>query len=118
MKMYEKLGIDLTTKEGLEKVLVLCCNEIPDDIREERKKLGDRCPINHNKSCTECKAKRLFAEVPTKKRWQTITCDEDLIRMQEESTKPCSGRCRYCYCFEACNRYGPMTSYLLEEVEE
>lgn len=78
MKMYEKLGIDLTTEEGFIRLFNIHCSDIPDGYGGIVRRDGG-CP-NLDRTCGECKAKRLFAEVPTKivKRWETIQSDKDV----------------------------------------
>ena len=65
MKMYEKLNINPTTEEGLAKLFNIHCMDIPDNEGDISTR-NENCP-HPDLSCNECKAKRLLAEVPTKK---------------------------------------------------
>lgn len=66
MKIYEKLGIDPLTSEGMLKIMNINCTEIPDELGKALKD-GKKCPKDLIHSCAECKAERLFAEVQMKK---------------------------------------------------
>lgn len=116
MRMYEKLGINLNTVEGLEKIFRLQCEDINDghDGSKEKCKYPNSC-----NSCKRCKAERLFAEVPTKKvkRWETIKIDGDLKKIIDEwvrngdECEACgyTDKIKYCIrCFQ---------NYLCEEIE-
>lgn len=80
MRFYETLGIDLTTEEGVAKLLSINCADVGDEYSDAN---VHNCP--KDTTCDECIAKRLFKEVKTKKvkRWETIKSDEDVKKMYE-----------------------------------
>lgn len=55
MKVYEKLGIDPTTEEGIKALLEFACRNIPDEYRSG-------CE-DGSLSCSECKLNYLMSEV-------------------------------------------------------
>lgn len=120
MKMYEKMGIDPMKEEGLKKIMGLFCEDIPDVFGEEKRR-SDKC-LNGFFSCDECKAKRLFAEVPTKKvkRWKTIKSNEDVVKLLKEFKEFCGEleSCHDCLLNNAEeSKAGCFTKYLCEEIE-
>lgn len=97
MKRYEKLGIDLNTVEGIERIIDMCCNDIDDKFG------GIECKYsNSNKPCSHCMAERLFEDVPTKK-VQRIATYSDASKAWND--------------YENCNFAMPYSNWLAQEIE-
>ena len=55
MKVYEKMGIDPTTKEGMKALLALDCRDVPEEFR-------NKCE-DDGVTCGECISNYLMSEV-------------------------------------------------------
>lgn len=70
MKVYEKLGIDPATEEGMLRLLSFRCEDLPLEIRM----CGD-CD-----SCSQCKFKYLFSEVEEREiDWTKVPKDTPVL---------------------------------------
>ena len=117
MRMIDKMGIDPNTEEGLCSLLDIKCKDIKDGYETY-----DTCKYpDGNFSCLKCKAERLLAEVPTKKRWETIKSDDDLSAIYNSFLEFCHGKpcpdCRYRYTTSYGHKVMCFLRYLLEEIE-
>lgn len=83
MKMYEKMGLDPTTEEGLTAILTVQCTGIPDNYPKAK------C-VNEHLSCNECKARRLFAEVSTKKVERYEVYNGDFVKAHNDFVEYCA----------------------------
>lgn len=112
MKMYEKMGIDFNTKEGLTQFTELFCGDIPDGMR----KPDECCPLSN---CWSCKIERLFADVPTKtvKRWEIY--NGDFVRAQTEFNNFCKKEYAKNGCGSCSHNLGEncFANWLMEEIE-
>ena len=112
MKLYERMGIDPNTVDGITEILGLRCDVIEKSTSKTCNKYRGNCP--------RCKAERLFAEVPTKKvpRMETIHTVEELENagkiFEETICLDCKG-CRYNE--PVTNTYECFIKYLSEEIE-
>lgn len=116
MKRYEKMGIDLRTKEGLIKVFEVCPRKIEKDYACEG---SEQCHFCETESCGMCVVEYLMSDVPVKKvkRWETY--NGDFVQAQTEFNVLCKKElvengCINCSLSRSGHCFG---SWLMEEIE-
>ena len=115
MTRLEKLGFDLTTEEGLTKLLDVCPRE---------SKNYYCCPMGPDgnvSGCPECVAKFLLSEVPTKKVKRYETYNGDFVKaFNDFRNKDClSGQlCNKCRFEKSATEIGECFAlWLMEDIE-